>query len=131
MAIGSKPESFYNALFMVALSMTLATDTSICERGFSLMNRLMSAKRNRMTFRVLQMLMKICSRGQAWRDPAKIPVGRILEKWRKSKKRYASEAMFQKQNLKEFFEALMGPCELLDEELASIDAIPVVAEVVG
>eukprot|EP01050_Picozoa_sp_SAG11_P013001 SAG11_NODE_1488_length_4814_cov_5.777943_2_plen_129_part_00 len=128
MAIGSKRESFYNALFMVALSMTLATDTSICERGFSLMNRLMSAKRNRMTFQVLQMLMKICSRGQAWRDPAKIPTLRILEKWRASRNRYDSEAMFQKQRLKEFYTDLFGASELLDIELATIDAIPVVAK---
>jgi hypothetical protein len=39
--------SFFNALCLVMMAMTLAVDTSICERAFSLMNRLKSAKRNR------------------------------------------------------------------------------------
>ena len=41
--------------------MCMAIDTSICERGFSLMNLLKTAKRSRMGNELLRMLMVVCS----------------------------------------------------------------------
>ena len=44
----ANPLHFYNVLLLVAIVMCMAIDTSICERGFSLMNLLKTAKRSRM-----------------------------------------------------------------------------------
>ena len=93
--------SFFNVLVLVLFSWTLAVDTSICERAFSLMNRLMNARRSRMSSNVLRMLMRICSRGHAWRDAAEIPVLEILAKWKASANHYASDQMFKKVALEE------------------------------
>jgi hypothetical protein len=50
---------------------------------------------------VLRMLMRICSRGHAWRDAAEIPVLEILAKWKASVNHYASDQMFKKVALEE------------------------------
>ena len=60
----------------------IAVDTSICERGFSLMNLLKTARRSRMGTKLLRILMTICSLGSEWKDPTKIPVEEIVEEWR-------------------------------------------------
>ena len=57
-------------------------DTSICERGFSLMNNLKTARRSMMSKTLLRLLMTICSLGAEWKDPTKIPVTEIIEEWR-------------------------------------------------
>ena len=41
-------QHFYNVLLLVAIVMCVAVDTSICERGFSLMNNLKTARRSQM-----------------------------------------------------------------------------------
>ena len=75
---------FYDVLLLVLIVQCIAVDTSICERGFSLMNSLKSAKRSRMGNELLRILMVICSLGgKQWKDdPASIPVERILSEWR-------------------------------------------------
>ena len=62
--------------------MCIAVDTSICERGFSLMNNLKTAKRSTMGSEMLRILMTICTLGEEWADPSKIPVDEIIEEWR-------------------------------------------------
>ena len=54
---------YYNVLLLVAIVMCIAVDTSICERGFSLMNNLKTARRSRMGNQLLRILMTICSLG--------------------------------------------------------------------
>ena len=77
-------------------------DTSICERGFSTMNNLKTARRSRMGTLLLRTLMTICELGKDWLDPAKIPVDDIVEVWRdgSSRGRYES-AMWQAAALEE------------------------------
>ena len=58
-------------------TMTYAVDTSICERGFALMNNLKTARRSRMGNLLLRTLMTICELGDDWKDAAKIPVDEI------------------------------------------------------
>ena len=55
----------------------------MCERGFSLMNNLKTARRSRMGIKLLRILMTICSLGAEWSDASKIPVDEIVEEWRK------------------------------------------------
>ena len=74
--------SFYNILLIVAIVFTYAVDTSICERGFALMNNLKTARRSRMRDALLRTLMTICTLGKEWADPSKIPVDKIAEEWR-------------------------------------------------
>eukprot|EP00966_Prymnesium_polylepis_P130842 3026229-Prymnesium_polylepis.1 len=76
------PTHFYHALLVVLIGMVVLVDTSICERGFSTMNLLKSAKRSVMGTRLLRMLMIICTLGAEWKDPAKIPAAQILSIWR-------------------------------------------------
>ena len=57
-------------------------DTSVCERGFSLMNNLKTARRSAMGDELLRILMTICSLGKKWSDPSKITVDKIIEVWR-------------------------------------------------
>ena len=70
----------------------------MCERGFSLMNLLKTAKRSAMGNALLRMLMRICSLGKAagWMDPAKIPVSEIVQIWREeaSLGRYANQLVW-------------------------------------
>ena len=94
--------SLYNILLLVAIVMTYATDTSICERGFALMNNLKTARRSRMGSLLLRTLMTICELGDEWEDPSKIPVNEIVEEWRSqsSKGRYEA-AMWRAAGLEE------------------------------
>ena len=87
------PQHFYSILLLVAIVHCFAIDTSACERGFSLMNVLKTARRSGMGQRLLRMLMVICSLGTEWKDPAKIPVASIVDIWRSESKkgRYEGE----------------------------------------
>jgi hypothetical protein len=85
-------QSFYNILLLDALVMTYAVDTSVCERGFALMNNLKTARRSTMRNLLLRILMTICELGGEWRDPYKIPVEEIVEKWRAQSQRGRYEA---------------------------------------
>ena len=58
-------------LLLAAIVQTIAVDTSICERGFSLMNNLKTARRSRMGKTLLRLLMTVCSLGAEWKDPTK------------------------------------------------------------
>ena len=78
----SNNQHFYNVLLLCAIVGCIAVDTSICERGFSLMNNLKTARRSSMGDELLRMLMTICSLGKEWSDPSKIPVDAIVEEWR-------------------------------------------------
>ena len=69
-------------LILAAIVQTIAVDTSICERGFSLMNNLKTARRSSMGKPVLRMLMTVCSLGAVWKDPSKFLVKEIIEEWR-------------------------------------------------
>jgi hypothetical protein len=79
---------------LVAIVMCMAIDTSICERGFSLMNLLKTTKRSTMGNELLRILMTVCSLGKdaGWDDPTKIPIEDIIELWREqsSKGEYAN-----------------------------------------
>ena len=95
-------QSFYNILLLLAIVLTYAVDTSICERGFALMNNLKTAKRSLMGNLLLRTLMTICQLGAEWHDPTKIPVEEIAEEWRtqSTKGRYES-AMWREAGLQE------------------------------
>jgi hypothetical protein len=76
-------QHYYNVLILVSIVMCIAVDTSICERGFSTMNNLKTARRSNMSTMLLRTLMVICELGQEWReDPSQIPVEEIVEEWR-------------------------------------------------
>jgi hypothetical protein len=77
---------FYDVLLLVAIVCCFAVDTSICERGFSLMNLLKTAKRSRMGTALLRMLMTIGTLGEEWKDPSKIPAAEIVDIWREESK---------------------------------------------
>ena len=99
----SNEQHYYNLLLLAAIVGCIAVDTSICERGFSLMNNLKTARRSQMGNELLRMLMTICSLGKEWSDdPSKIPVDAIVEEWRSqsSKGRYES-AMWSAAGLEE------------------------------
>ena len=65
-----------------------AIDTSICERGFSLINTLKTARCSKLGTKLLRILMVICSLGADWKkDPATIPVADIIDLWRDGSKR--------------------------------------------
>merc|ERR1712226_787788 len=77
--------------------MSFAVDTAVCERGFSLMNNLKTARRSQMGNELLRILMIICSLGAEWKeDPSKIPVDEIAEVWRSESKRGRYEAAMWK-----------------------------------
>ena len=79
----SNPQHFYNVLLVVSLVFGFAIDTSICERGFSTMNTLKTARRSVMGTKLLRILMVLCSLADDWKtDPANIPVADIIETWR-------------------------------------------------
>jgi len=88
------PRHFYNVLLLAAIVQTIAIDTSICERGFSLMNNLKTVRRSSMGKTLLRLLMVICSLGAAWKEPTQIPVTEIIEEWRaqSARGRYEGEA---------------------------------------
>ena len=85
-------QSLYNILLLLAILLTYAVDTSICERGFALMNNLKTGRRSLMGNLLLRTLMTICELGKEWEDPSKIPVEDIVQEWREqsSKGRYES-----------------------------------------
>ena len=87
------PQHFYNILLVVAIVHCFAIDTSICERGFSLMNKLKTAARSKMGNALLRMLMVISLLGAEWKHPANIPVCKIIDLWREESKkgRYEGE----------------------------------------
>jgi len=95
---------YYNVLLLVCIVMCIAVDTSVCERGFSTMNNLKTARRSRMGAMLLRTLMIICELGKesGWLDPNKIPVEKIVEEWRSqsSRGRYES-AMWKAAGLEE------------------------------
>ena len=94
--------SFYNILLLVAIIMSYAVDTSICERGFALMNNLKTARRSRMGGLLLRTLMIICELGKEWADPTKIPVEEIVAEWREQSARGRYEgAMWRAAGLEE------------------------------
>ena len=101
----TNPIHFYNVLLLAAIVMCMAIDTSICERGFSLMNLLKTAKRSRMGNKLLRMLMVVCSLGKdaGWDDPTKVPVEDIIHLWREQ----ASHGRYTSQ----FFSSLEGLLE--------------------
>ena len=88
------PLHYHNVLLLVAIVMCMAIDTFVCERGFSLMNLLKTAKRSTMVNELLRILMTVCSLGKAagWDDPTKIPIEDTIELWREqsSKGEYAN-----------------------------------------
>ena len=94
--------SFYHILLLLAIIMSYAVDTSVCERGFALMNNLKTARRSRMGNLLLRTLMTICELGKEWEDPTKIPINEIVTDWRKqsSKGRYEA-AMWRAAGLEE------------------------------
>ena len=55
---------------------------SICERGFSCMHLLKTARRQAIGTKLLRILMVICQLGSEWKNPAKIPVDEIIDIWR-------------------------------------------------
>ena len=67
------PTSLYNILLLAAIIGCMAIDTSICERGFSLMNMLKTAKRSRMGIPLLRMLMKPARSARCGRIRARSP----------------------------------------------------------
>ena len=83
----SNPQHLYSVLLLALIVHTFAVDTSICERGFSTMNLLKTAKRSRMGKLLLRLLMTICELGAEWKDASKIPVAAIIEEWRNQSKR--------------------------------------------
>ena len=84
-------------MLLVAIVMCIAVDTSICERGFSTMNNLKTARRSRMNTELLRVLMAVCQLGADWRaDPNKIPVDEIVEEWRAQSSRGRYEAAMWK-----------------------------------
>ena len=99
----SNEQHYYNILLLIGIVMCLAVDTSVCERGFSLMNNLKTARRSQMGNELLRILMTLCSLGDEWKkDPSKIPVDEIVEEWRsQSKKGRYEAAMWRAAGLEE------------------------------
>lgn len=93
------PQHFYNILLLVAIVHCFAIDTSVCERGFSLMNLLKTARRSCMGEHMLRMLMVIASLGEEWKDASKIPVQDIIEIWRDQSKRGRYEGQLWKAHM--------------------------------
>jgi hypothetical protein len=95
-------QSLYNILLVLAIVMSYAVDTSVCERGFALMNHLKTARRSLMGNLLLRTLMTICELGAEWDDPSKIPVDEIAKEWRSQSKRGRYEsAMWRAAGLEE------------------------------
>ena len=96
---------FYNVLLLVAIVCCFAVDTSICERGFSLMNLLKTAKRSTMgtggdgppphAHDHLHLGRRVEE------DPTKIPVEEIIDIWREESKggRYLNKLLWGGQAL--------------------------------
>ena len=114
-------QDLYNVLLLVLLVMTYAVDTSICERGFAIMNLLKTKKRSCMRNELLRDLMTVCELGKDWKDPSKIPVKAIIKEWRNQSKRGRYEGAVWRAS------ALDPPTmngELDDEQLDRLAAHP-------
>ena len=71
--------------FLLKVCVKVPLDTSCCERWISLLNRLKSKTRNRLSNTLLQNLMFICANGPA--NLKGLPVQAALKKWRAGQKR--------------------------------------------
>ena len=60
------PQHFFDLLLLVLMVRCFAVDTAICERGFSLMNLLKTARRSTMGSELLRSLMVICCTAGPW-----------------------------------------------------------------
>ena len=89
-------QHYNDVLLLVAIVQCIAIDTSICERGFSCMNNLKTARRSQMGDELLRIL------GAAWKDPTTIPVDAIVDEWRSQSRRGRYEAaMWREAGLEE------------------------------
>ena len=77
-------DSFLELLRLVTLILLIPMDTSECERGFALMNRLKTAMRNRLQPGHLDDLMVICMLGPSINT---LNVKEILKYWYAQKKK--------------------------------------------
>ena len=78
-----KPVVVYSEVLKIAvLVLLIITDSSCCERSYSLMNRIHTGVRNRLGIRTLRDLMCICSLGPELKDYDPKPV---LKSWLESK----------------------------------------------
>ena len=84
------PTHMYDLLCVVALVRNFLLDTSCCERGFSVMNLLRTAVRNRLSERLCRVLMTIVLiGGEDYKHPDTVPVDEIYQIWKAEKKRYS------------------------------------------
>ena len=100
----SNPGHCHSILILAAIVHCFAVDTSVCERGFSLMNALKSAARSVLGLELLRDLMTIGTLGQEWStEPASIPVDKVIQQWRENsqKGRYENTLLWGTQALQE------------------------------
>ena len=120
-------QDFYHVLLLAAIIGCLAVDTSVCERGFSLMNNLKSVRRSGMRDELLRILMIICSLGEEWNDTAKTPVDRTVEVRREQSSHDRYEAtMWKEAGLTEHSAQLCGPGGLGRVVVQCESGVPVV-----
>lgn len=101
-SVKADDQHYYDVLLLVAIVQCIAIDTSICERGFSCMNNLKTARRSQMSDELLRILMTINTLGAAWKDPTTIPVDAIVDEWRSQSRRGRYEAaMWREAGLEE------------------------------
>ena len=77
-------DAFHLLLTLVTLVLLIPMDTSECERGFALMNRLKTAMRNRLGLNHLNDLMTICMLGP---DISTLNLKEVLTYWYAQKKK--------------------------------------------
>ena len=86
----------YSEIIKIALAVLLiVSDTSCCERGYSLMNRLHTYLRNGLGVKKLNDLMCICSNGPTITDFDPMP---ILKAWLELEKRGRNTSIIQRQS---------------------------------
>ena len=122
-------DDFFDILMLVLCVHCIALDTSICERLFSLMNRLQTKVRNIMGILLLQMSMTICTLGKEWQhDSSKIPIDDILKVWRENKKkgRYEDKALWSIESLIAH-EAIVEASifDMQQDGFVTVEAVPV------
>ena len=102
------PLQFYDVLVLVLLVQLIAMDTSICERIFSLLNRLQTKVRNRMGLKLLQMSMTIIMLGHEWKDDiSSVPCAEIIAIWREGVKTKRYDAKIWSQDAVVAFDAIV------------------------
>lgn len=112
-----KPTHYYDMLCLVALVRCWMFDTACCERGFSIMNLLRTALRNRLSERLCRVLMTInLIGGEDYKHPGTVPVERIYEEWKGMKKRRNREPNDGDIYGQHEWAALMGRLRKLQEE---------------